>query len=115
MANGLHHPDDLAALYALMREAVEGFSPALIQESAEADPTRPWRVLLLALAIVAIRSHRPSLMADAFDLVCEHLPEDAPDFFREGMGQMDALGYPQPVREVIARYYALWCAGQRLH
>jgi hypothetical protein len=31
------------------------------------------------------------------------------------MGQMEALGYPQAVREVMERYYHLWCAGQRLH
>lgn len=115
LANALHHPDDLAALYTLMREVAEGFSPALIQETSGGDPTRPWRVLLLDLAIVATRSHRPSLMTEAFDRLCDQLPEDAPGFFREGMGQMDALGYPQPVRDVMERYYALWCAGQRLH
>jgi hypothetical protein len=54
-------------------------------------------------------------MVEAFRAVCEHLPEDAPTFFREGMGQMEALNYPQPVRDVMDRYYGLWCAGQRLH
>ncbi len=115
LASGLHNPDDLAELYALIREVAEGFSQALIQESASDDPTRPWRVLLLDRAIVATRSHRPALMVEAFDLVCEQLPEDAPSFFRECMGQIEAPHYPQPVREVMERYYALWCAGQRLH
>jgi hypothetical protein len=115
LANGLHHPDDLAALYVLMGEVADGFSPALMQESDSGDPTRPWRVLLIDRAIVATRSHRPTLMVEAFDLLCEQLPEDAPDFFREGMGQLELLAYPQPVREIMERYYALWCAGQRLH
>jgi hypothetical protein len=115
LANGLRDPDELAQLYALMREITEGFSPLCIQESAVHDLTRPWRVLVLNLAIVATRSHRPALMVEAFDRVCEHLPEDAPELFREGLGQMDALGYPAPVREVMERYYALCCAGQRLH
>jgi hypothetical protein len=115
LANGLRDRDELAELYALMREVIDGFSPLRIQETAVSDLTRPWRVVLLDLAIVATRSHRPALMVEAFDLVCEHLPEDAPDFFREGMGQIDAMDYPQPVREIMERYYVLWCAGQRLH
>jgi hypothetical protein len=115
LANGLHHPDDLAGLYVLMREVADGFSPALIQELTIDDHTRPWRTLLLDRAIVATRSRRPALMVEAFDLVCDQLPEDAPGFFREGMGQMDVLDYPQPVREVMQRYYTLWCSGQRLH
>jgi hypothetical protein len=119
LANNLREPDDLAALYALMSEVVEGVSPGETQDS-EGDgqgtvANRPWRVLLLNRAIVATRSHRPSLMVEAFQAVCEHLPEDAPTFFREGMGQMEALNYPQPVRDVMDRYYGLWCAGQRLH
>jgi hypothetical protein len=54
-------------------------------------------------------------MVDAFESICEHLPDAAPDFFREGMGQMDALDYPPAVRQVMERYYQSWCAGQRLH
>ena len=119
LANSLQEPDDLAALYALMSEVVDGMSPLRTQE-IEGDrpgpvPNRPWRVLLLNRAIVATRSHHPTLMVEAFQAVCEHLPEDAPSFFREGMGQMEALNYPQPVRDVMDRYYNLWCAGQRLH
>jgi hypothetical protein len=105
---------DLAGLYALMTEMVEGMSPARIQDSGN-FPSRPWRVLLLNRAIVATRSQRPALMVAAFDSLVEHLPEDAPDFFREGMGQMEALQYPAPVRELMQRYYDRWCTGQRLH
>lgn len=119
LANSLREPDELAALYALMSEVVEGISPLGAQE-AQGEPrgpaaSRPWRVLLLNRAIVATRSHRPALMVEAFQDVCEHLPEDAPAFFREGMGQMEALNYPQPVRDLMGRYYNLWCAKQRLH
>lgn len=119
LANSLREPDDLAALYGLMSEVVNGVSPVRAQEAEEdrRDRTlnRPWRVLLLNRAIVATRSHRPALMTEAFQAVCEHLPEEAPAFFREGLGQMEALNYPQPVRDLMDRYYSLWCAGQRLH
>ncbi|MGE5154108.1 MAG: hypothetical protein ACM3ST_08840 [Bdellovibrio bacteriovorus] len=119
LANNLRDPDELAALYLLMSEVVEGMSPRRTQEASGDRPgpatERPWRVLLLNRAIVATRSHRPNLMVEAFQAVCEHLPDDAPSFFREGMGQMEPLNYPQPVRDVMDRYYHLWCAGQRLH
>lgn len=119
LANSLREPEELAALYVLMSEVVDGMSPLRTQE-IEGDRRgpamdRPWRVLLLNRAIVATRSHRPNLMVEAFQAVCEHLPEDAASFFREGMGQMEALNYPPPVRDVMERYYHLWCAGQRLH
>ena len=114
LANTLHATEDLAGLYALMTELVEGMSPARIQEPGNL-PSRPWRILLLNRAIVATRSQRPALMVAAFDSLVEHLPEDAPDFFREGMGQMETLRYPAPVRELMQRYYDRWCTGQRLH
>lgn len=115
LANVLHDPDALADLYALMREIVDGFSPQRIQEAAAGDPTHPWRVLLLERASVATRSLRPALMVEAFDLLGDQFPDVAPDFFREGMGQMEAQGYPQPVRETMERYYVRWSARQRLH
>lgn len=115
LANSLRERDDLAGLYALMSEVVNGVSPQEIHRVDDSSSTRPWRVLLLNRAIVATRSHRPALMAEAFDAVIEHLPEDAPEFFREGMGQMEALNYPTPVREIMQRYYERWCSGQRLH
>jgi hypothetical protein len=54
-------------------------------------------------------------MEQAFESLIEHLPEDAPSFFREGMEQMNALDYPEQVRAVMARYYQRWCVPERLH
>ncbi len=115
LANTLREPDDLAALYGLMSEVVDGVSPLRRQDAEGADPSRPWRVLLLNRAIVATRSHRPALMTEAFNAVVEQLPDDAPAFFREGMGQMEALNYPQPVLEVMEQFFYLWSTNQRLH
>jgi hypothetical protein len=114
LANQLREPDELAVLHGLMTEIVDGVSPATIQRDL-ANPNRPWRLLLLNRAIVATRSHRTNLMVESFQAICEQLPDDAAEFFREGMGQMEALDYPAPVREVMERYYRIWCADQRLH
>lgn len=105
LANGLSDPGELAQLFALMGEIASAVSPAIVQDLDRTSPRRPWRVLLLNRAIVATRSHRPALMAPAFDAVVEHLPEDAARFFEEGMAQMDALDYPPHVRAVVERYY----------
>ncbi len=69
------------------------------------DPRRPWRVLLLNYAITATRTHQPELMDKAFQILIQHLPDDARQFFTEGMSQMVALDYPDSVKEVMQRYY----------
>jgi hypothetical protein len=115
LANRLREPEDLAGLFALMGEIAEGISQDRVQGMDPKDPTDPWRVLLLNRGIVATRSHQPALMDEAFAAIVEQLPEDAPHFFREGMGQMEALDYPPAVRETMQRYFERWCSGQRLH
>jgi hypothetical protein len=115
LANRLQEPDELAELYGLMGEIAEGIGADRIQGMDAADPTDPWLLLLINRGIVATRSHQPALMEEAFRAIGEQLPEHAPHFFREGMGQMDALNYPPHVREVVQRYFDRWCSGQRLH
>ena len=45
----------------------------------------------------------------------EDLPGDAPDFFREAMGQMEALNYPPQVRALVQRYGDARCERRTLH
>lgn len=115
LANHLKQPDELAELYGLMGEIAEGIGADRIQGMDPTDPTDPWLVLLMNRGVVATRSHQPTLMVEAFDAIGEQLPGHAPHFFREGMGQMEALNYPGHVREVMQRYFDTWCSGQRLH
>jgi hypothetical protein len=114
LAETLHDPEDLAGLCVLLTEVVDGLSPAHIQGAA-GTPARPWRELLLSRALAASRSHHPALMTEAFNAFGEHLPEDAPGFFRECLGRMAAQETPAPARELTQCYYDLWCARQRLH
>jgi hypothetical protein len=115
LANRLRDPEDLAVLYGLLQEVADGFAPDRIQGMDSGNPGDPWRILLINRGIVATRSHQPALMEAAFDAIVEQLPDDAPHFFREGMGQMEVLDYPPSVREVMKRYFNRWCSGQRLH
>lgn len=115
LANRLRRPAELERLYALASEVTAAVSPRLSQDPGTHDPARPWRVLILNRAIVATRSLQPALMDEAFEHLAEHLPHDAPGFFREGMEQMEALNYPEQVRTVMTRWYDLWCRRATLH
>ncbi len=112
-ANHSRSSDDMQHLYALATEVMEAVSPHLTESGA--SDLHPWRLLLINRAIVATRSHRPSLMEPAFTTIVEQLPEDAPRFFAEGMQQMDRVGYPAHVREVMSRFHALFSEKHTLH
>jgi hypothetical protein len=113
LANRLAEPRQLAELFLLLREVGTAVSPSVSQETPSADPNRPWPVFLFNKAIVATRSHQPALMEEAFDALVDQLPEEAPEFFREGMEQMDALDYPPEVRSVMEQWFQR-CCGQRI-
>ena len=42
-------------------------------------------------------------------------PEDAGQFFTEGMQQMNALNYPEHVHAVMAKYHRQWNNDRSLH
>lgn len=114
LANHLDRSEALIELYGLMNELLAAID--LDRALVDGDPSgRPWQVLLLNRAIVATRARQPELMEDAFQAIAEYLPQEAPDFFREGMSQIEALDYPPRVRAVMERYFTAWCTNQRLH
>jgi len=114
LANQLREPQVMIQLYDVMDVIAQATSPRLAQADMS-DQRQPWRILLLNRAIVATRSHRPQLMEPAFDAIVEWLPDEAMRFFAEGMGQMDIIGYPDPVREVMQRYFLRHNGDRILH
>lgn len=115
LANSLNQSPDLERLFAALSEILNAVSPSVSQDLDKTDPTRPWRILLLNRAIVATRTHQPVLMETAFQSVIDLLPDDAPNFFRTGMEQMQTLDYPDTVRRVMQRYFDQWCSQGLLH
>lgn len=65
--------------------------------------------------LAATHSHDTALMEQAFDVLANKLPEDAGQFFTEGMQQMDALNYPEHVHAVMAKYHRQWNIDRSLH
>ncbi len=114
-ANQTHDPQQLTQLYSNMGDILDAVAAVIRQDLEKTNPGRPWRVLNLNRAIVATRTHNPELMEEAFKILVENLPEEAPRFFSEGMEQMELLNYPAPVREVMAKYNRQWNLNRSLH
>lgn len=114
-ANHTKSPEQLALMYQHIALIIKQVSPTIKQDLDKANPGRPWRILLLNFAIVATRSHHPDYMEHAYAELINVLPEDAPQFFAQGMQQMDALDYPAHVRSVMQRYYQQFCNKPALH
>jgi len=115
LANNLRDPASLEDLSHVISRIVTAVSPLISQDLEKVNPGRPWRVLLLNQSIIATRSHNPELMEQAFAVLTGKLPEDAARFFTEGMQQMDALNYPEPVRRVMEKFHRQWTVNRALH
>lgn len=114
-ANELREPEQLADLTEAIAAIIAAASEGMQQDLEQTNAMRPWRVLHLNYGIVATRSHDPKLIETAYDVLVKNLPHDARQFFREGMQQMDIVGYPQNVRDVVERYDQMWGAENALH
>jgi hypothetical protein len=115
LANRFGEPYQLQQLYDLSVELIQALEPLMQHKSARAKKAHPWSILLINQAIIATRSYHTELIDEAYQTLCRLLPDQAPDFFREGMEQMDALDYPQQVREVVEKYYNIWGKPRTLH
>jgi hypothetical protein len=113
-ANRMHDPESLEPMITFMGRVAHASANLIKQDLEKNNPGRPWRVLHLNRGIVATRTHNPVIMEKVFDDLVRFLPEDAPAFFAEGMQQMEALNYPQPVRQVMGRYFDRW-SRPRMH
>lgn len=114
-ANEITEPPLLAELAGILREVIDGCDNQIRRDLEQSNSMRPWRILNLNYGIVATRSHQPELMEQAYEALVTNLPHDARQFFREGMQQMDAIGYPDEVREVVERYNKMWGSESVLH
>lgn len=114
-ANEIKEPHRLIELVGIIREIIDACDDNIRQDLEQTNMMRPWRVLNLNYGIVATRSHQPELIEQSYDALIKNLPQDARQFFKEGLQQMDIVGYPDEVREVVERYNKLWGAESVLH
>ena len=114
-ANEIQDSAQLSELCKVIGEIIEATSDVIQQDLDNTNPMRPWRVINMNYGIVATRSHDPVLIEKAYDVLIKNLPHDARQFFKEGMQQMDAIGYPDEVRAVVEKYDKLWGSDSTLH
>jgi len=104
-----------AALSGMIGRIIDACSLETSSGLENMNPGRPWRVININRSIVATRSHSPEIMDVAFQALIKNLPQDAPNFFVEGMSEMERLGYPEHVRKVMTRYYEQWNEPHTIH
>lgn len=114
-ANELSEPHTLADLASVIKEIIDACDSDIRRDVEQTNMMRPWRILNLNYGIVATRSHQPEIIEEAYDALVKNLPHDARQFFKEGLQQMDAVGYPEAVREVVERYNKMWGSENALH
>jgi len=114
-ANEIAEPHLLAELTAVVKEVIDACDDEIRRDLEQTNMMRSWRVLNLNYGIVATRSHQPELIEQAYDALVKNLPQDARQFFKEGLQQMDIVGYPDEVREVVERYNKMWGSEGVLH
>ncbi len=114
-ANEISESHALADLARVMKEVLDACDDEIRRDPEQTNMMRPWRILNLNYCIVATRSHQPELIEQAYDSLVKNLPQDAREFFKEGMQQMDIVGYPDEVREVVERYNKMWGSESVLH
>lgn len=115
LANRCDSTMALAELARVMLDIIDNAGPRYRQDLEANNPGRPWRLLHLNLGIVATRARRADLMEQSFDRLVRHLPQDAAQFFHQGMQQLQLGDYPESVRTVMSRYFQHWGSKPALH
>ncbi len=114
-ANQMPQPQQLADYSQIVEKIIYATHTDIQQDLEKSHPQRPWRILLLNYGIICTRSHQPKLMHKAFALIIQHLPEDAQDFFTQGMEQMALLDYPTDIKQIMQYYYQQWTSTTTVH
>lgn len=114
-ANEIRQPEPLQQLSDAIERVVGAVTDEIRRDLEGTNPMRPWRILNLNWGIVATRSHNVDVMERVFEQLMKNIPADVKSFFQEGMQQMDVVGYPDHVREVMGKYNRLVGNSDALH
>lgn len=107
LANQISEPSILIKLHKCAEKITNATNEAIKADIDKTEPGRPWRILNLNHGIIATRTHNIDIMNAVFEQLLTRLPEDAANFFADGMKQMDIIGYPEHVRHVMEQFFKL--------
>jgi len=114
-ANELTEPEILEQLCHHIENVMQVIEDDVKRDMEATNPMRPWRILNLNWGIVATRSHNAELIEKVYTQLMKNIPADINDFITEAMQQMDVIGYPDHVRQIVAKFYATLGSNQALH
>lgn len=107
LANTTNSPSILAKLHKYVEKITNSTHEAIKADIDKSEPGRPWRILNLNHGIIATRTHNIDIMNMVFEQLLQRLPDDAANFFADGMKQMDIIGYPDHVKHVMEQFFKL--------
>jgi len=105
-ANRAETRQDVAAAYGLMQGLIAHLEPKLGADLERSNPERPWRLLLLNLAITGLRSGDEVLMRHAFQTLNSGLPDERAGFYEEALGLATRAGLPEAATALIRQELA---------
>ena len=107
IANQTSETKALIKLHKVVDKITNSAHEVIKSDLDKSDPGRAWRILNLNHGIIATRTHNIDIMNSVFEQLLTRLPEDAASFFADGMKQMDIIGYPDHVKNVMEQFYQL--------
>lgn len=107
-ANEAGSKQELAAVYGLMQGLIQALPDSVKGDLEKSDPQRPWRILLINFAIVAVRTQDLAMIRHAFDTLEQYLPEECTGFFAEAVQQARHPAFAWEVRELLHAEHAKW-------
>lgn len=113
--NEQRDPGALSSLFTEVNEIMDAIDEKIRQDVDSHNPIRPWRILLINRAIIATRSFQPVMIDTAYLDIVNYLPHEASDFFEQVMEQMDLVGYPQNVKQIVETWFQRYATKPTLH
>jgi hypothetical protein len=107
IANQIQQPAHLIKLHKITEKITNSAHERIKADLDKSEAGRPWRILNLNHGIIVTRTHNTAIMNSVFELLVQRLPDDAANFFADGMKQMDIIGYPEHVKQVMQQFYRL--------
>jgi len=107
LANHTNESNELVKLHKIAEKITNSAHEVIKADVDKSEPGRVWRILNLNHGIIATRTHNIDIMQTVFEQLLMRLPEDATDFFADGIKQMDIIGYPEHVKHVMEHFYQL--------
>lgn len=101
---------ELAAIFALMQGLIGALPQSIRDDREKSDPLRPWRVLALNFAIVAVRTQDAAMMRYAFAHLEGALPDECAGFFTEALARATSGDYSPEVRACLQDKVQEWTA-----